>query len=175
MGRVFHGVKVIEITEELVKAVHGGQKLVQVAQVVFAELAGGIAHGLEYGGNGDCLGRNTDWRAGLANGGHAGTDWQLAGDEVGASCRAAGFGIIVGEAHAFVGQGVEVGCSAGHHALVVDTDIGPADVVTHDDNNVGRLIGRLAQARCCSQWQQRHGRKHRCSYAVVHMSSVTLT
>ncbi|MNN56005.1 hypothetical protein D3C81_1709120 [compost metagenome] len=126
---------------------HGGQEFVEVAQVVLAELAGGIAHVLECGGNGYRLGRNADWRAGLANGGHAGTDWQLAGYEVGAARGAAGFGIVVGEAHTFVGQGIEVGCSASHHALVVDTDIGPADVITHDDNDIGCLVGRLAQAR----------------------------
>ena len=41
---VFHRVEVIEVAEELVEAVDGGQELVEVAEVVLAELAGGIAH-----------------------------------------------------------------------------------------------------------------------------------
>ena len=42
------------------------------------------------------------------------------------------------------GELVEVRCAPGHHALVVDTNIGPANIVTHDDHNVGRrFIGGL--------------------------------
>ena len=40
---LFLGIEVIEIAEELVKAMHGGQELVAVALVVLAELTGGIA------------------------------------------------------------------------------------------------------------------------------------
>ena len=43
-GRVLHRVEVIEVAEELVEPVHGRQVLVQVAEVVLAELAGGVAH-----------------------------------------------------------------------------------------------------------------------------------
>jgi hypothetical protein len=39
MGRVFHRVEVIEVAEELVEAVNGRQELVEVAEVVLAELA----------------------------------------------------------------------------------------------------------------------------------------
>ena len=45
--RLFFGVEVIEIAEELVEAVHGRQELVQVAEMVLAELAGGVALVLE--------------------------------------------------------------------------------------------------------------------------------
>ena len=44
MRGVFHRVEVIEVAEELVEAVDGGQELVPVAEVVLAELAGGVAH-----------------------------------------------------------------------------------------------------------------------------------
>ena len=37
------GVEVVEVAEELVEAVHGRQELVAVAEVVLAELAGGVA------------------------------------------------------------------------------------------------------------------------------------
>ena len=52
VGRVLHRVEVIEVAEELVEAVHRRQELVQVAEVVLAELAGGVAHALERGGDG---------------------------------------------------------------------------------------------------------------------------
>ncbi len=44
---VFHRVEVVEVAEELVEAVDGRQELVEVAQVVLAELTGGVAHGLQ--------------------------------------------------------------------------------------------------------------------------------
>ena len=46
MRRVFHRVEVIEVAEEFVEAVHGRQELVLVAEMVLAELAGGVAHRL---------------------------------------------------------------------------------------------------------------------------------
>ena len=42
--RVLHRVEVVEVAEELVEAVHRRQELVEVAEVVLAELAGGVAH-----------------------------------------------------------------------------------------------------------------------------------
>ena len=50
-GRVLHGIEVIEIAEELVEAVDRRQELVQVAKMVLAELAGGVAHRFECGGD----------------------------------------------------------------------------------------------------------------------------
>jgi hypothetical protein len=47
---VFHRVQVIQVTEELVEAVHRRQKLVFVAKVVLAELAGSAAHSFQCGG-----------------------------------------------------------------------------------------------------------------------------
>ena len=52
MGRVFHRIQVIEIAEEFVESMNGRQELVQVAKVVLAELAGGIAHRLQRRGDG---------------------------------------------------------------------------------------------------------------------------
>ena len=59
MRGVFHRVEVIEIAEELVEAVDRGQELVAVAQVVLAELAGGVALRLERGGDGAGFGRQS--------------------------------------------------------------------------------------------------------------------
>ena len=41
--RLFFGVQVVKVAVELVEAVHGGQEFVAIAQMVLAELAGGIA------------------------------------------------------------------------------------------------------------------------------------
>ncbi len=45
--RLLLGVEVVEIAEELVEAVHGGQRFIGIAKVVFAKLRGGIALRLE--------------------------------------------------------------------------------------------------------------------------------
>ena len=82
MRRVFHRVEVIQVAEEFVEAVNGGQELIAIAQVVLAELAGGVALGFERGGNRAGLGRYADLGARLADGGHAGADGQFAGDKV---------------------------------------------------------------------------------------------
>ena len=57
MRRVFHRIEVIEVAEELVEAVDGGQEFIPVAEMVLAELAGGIALRFKRGGNGASLGR----------------------------------------------------------------------------------------------------------------------
>ena len=58
MERIFHRVQVIQVAEEFVEAVDGGQKLILVAQMVLAELAGRIALRLERGGDGAGFGRH---------------------------------------------------------------------------------------------------------------------
>ena len=45
--RLLLGIQVVEVAEELVEAVHGREELVLVAQMVLAELSGGIAQRLE--------------------------------------------------------------------------------------------------------------------------------
>ena len=141
MERVLHRVEVIEVAEELVEAMHRRQELVAVAQVVLAELAGGIAQRLEGRGDRRRLGRHADRRARLADGRHPGADRQLAGDEVGPSGRAARLGVVVGEQHPLGGEPVEVRRPARHHAPVVGADVEPADVVAHDDDDVRLLPG----------------------------------
>src|SRR3979409_1456897 len=104
IGRVswiFHRVEVIEIAKEFVEAVYGGEKLVLVAKMVLAELAGGVAHSLKGLGNCHRLRGNTCGRSSLADRGHSGADWQFAGDEVGAARRAARPGVVIGKQHAF--------------------------------------------------------------------------
>ena len=140
--RVRHRVQVVQVAEELVEAVHRRQVLVQVAQVVLAELAGCIAKRLQHGGQRDRLGGHTDIGSGLADGGQTRAEGQLAGDEIGAPGGAARLGVIVGESHAVLGELVEVRRLARHDALVIGADVEPADVVAHDDEDV-RLVRRL--------------------------------
>ena len=75
---IFHRVEVIEVAEELVEAVDRGQKLVPVAQVILAELPGGITHCLESCGDRRRFGRHADLSAGLTDGGQSGADGQFA-------------------------------------------------------------------------------------------------
>ena len=142
MRRVFHRVQVIQVAEEFVEAVNGGQELVAVAQMVLAELAGGVALRFERGGNRASFGREADLGTRLADRGHAGANRQLAGDEVRATRRAAGLGVVVGEQHAFLGHLVEVRRPPGHQAAVVGADVPHADVVAHDEEDV-RLLAVL--------------------------------
>jgi hypothetical protein len=45
--RLLHGVEVVEDAVELVKAMHGGQILVAVTEMVLADLRGGVPMRLE--------------------------------------------------------------------------------------------------------------------------------
>ena len=137
--RIGHRVEVIQVSEELVEAMHGRQKLVQVAEVVLAELPGGVALRLEGGGERAGLRRDADIRSGLADGRQPGADRNLAGDEVGAARRATCLGVVVGEPHALASQLVEVRRLARHHALMVGADVKPTDIVAHDEQDVGFL------------------------------------
>ena len=125
---------------------HGRQEFVLIAKVVLAELAGGVAQSFERGGNRYGLRGYADGCAGLTDRGHAGADRQLAGDEVGAACRAARLGVVIGEQHALGGELVEVRRAARHHAAVVGADVPHADVVAHDDDDVGLLLRGRWQA-----------------------------
>ena len=49
--RLLFGVEVIEVAEELVEAMHCRQMLVAVAEVVLAELSGGVAEGFHHVGD----------------------------------------------------------------------------------------------------------------------------
>ena len=85
----------------------------------------------------------------------------MPGDEVGAAGGAARFGVVVGESHALGGELVEVRRLAGHDALVIGADIEPADVVTHDDENVRLLAGRRCLLRLRDGLLHARGRAQR--------------
>ena len=165
MRRVFHRVEVIEIAEELVEPVDGGQKLIEIAQVIFAELAGGIALRFERGGNGAGFRRYADFGTGLADRGHARANRKFAHDEVRATRRATRLGVIVGEQHSLLGQLVEVRRPPGHHAAMVGANVPHPDVIAHDEEDVGLLVLRLGW----SDRAEKHGGGHKQQQAVVIM------
>ena len=85
------------------------------------------------------VGACADIGACLADRGHSGTDRQLAGDEIRAASGAARLRIVVGKAHALGREPVEIRRFARHDALMISADVEPADVVAHDEEDVGLL------------------------------------
>ena len=107
--RLFLGVEVIEVAEELVEAVDGREELVQIAEVVLAELSGGVAEVLHEVGDAGIFGLQPDVRTRQADFGQPGADGRLTGDERRATGGAALLAIPVGEQVAFIGDAVDVG------------------------------------------------------------------
>ncbi len=107
-------------------------------------------------------------RAGNADGGHAGAHRHLAHDERGATGRAAGLTVVVGEQDAVLGDAVDVGRAA-HHAVRVSADVPHADVIAQDDDDVGLLLLRVElKGRC----QHRDADQPLDSYKVLHAFSM---
>ena len=140
--RLVFGIQVVEAAEELVEAVHRRQMFVAVAQVVLAELAGGVAERLQQAGDGRVLRPHALGGAGQADLRQAGADRALACDEGGAAGGAGILGIVVGEHRAFAGDAVDVGRAVAHHPHVVGRDIRPADIVPEDHEDVGASLRR---------------------------------
>src|SRR5271170_377895 len=108
----------IKVAEELIKAMHSRQELVEVAQVVLAELTGLVSHTLERLRDRNSLGGDAERRSRLPDRRQAGADRQFSGYEVRSPGGATRFGIIVGEAHALVGHPIKIRRPAGHDALI---------------------------------------------------------
>ncbi len=132
----FGGVQVVERAVELVEPVDGRQMFIAVAEVILAELGGGVALGLEQRGDGHVAGLKTLRGAGHTDFRIARSQTALTGNERGAPGRAALLGVGVGEPHAFVGDAVDVGRLVAHQAIRVGADIGLTDVVAPDDHDV---------------------------------------
>ena len=136
--RLFHGVEVVENSIEFVEAVHCREVLVAVAEMVFADLRAGVTHRLEQLGDGRIfilqalLGCGSPTLETGAKGG-------LTKDEGGASSGAGLLAVVVGEECAFAGDAVDVRGASAHHTAVISADIPGADIVGHDDDDVGFL------------------------------------
>ena len=161
--RLLLGVQVVQIAVEFVEAVHGRQELVAVAEVVLAELAGRVAKRFEQFGDGRVLFLEPDLGAGQPDLGQPGAEHALPGDEGGAAGGATLLTVVVGEQHALMGDPVDVGRLVAHHPLRVGADIGQADVVTPDDDDVrlaggGRLRLRIGRLRAYQNHCQGHAK-----------------
>jgi hypothetical protein len=128
--------------------VNGGQELVQVAQVVFPELAGGVAHGLKHRGNRRRFVGHSERGAGLTDSGEPGADRQFASDKVCPARRAAGLCVVISKQHALRRELVEIRRLTGHDPPVVGADIRPADVITHDEDDIGFFVCCPSRADC---------------------------
>ena len=150
------GVEVVQVAEELVEAVHGGQVFIAVAEMVLAELPGGVALRLE---------RRRDRRVGRlqaqvgtrqANLGQAGAVRVLAGDERRTPGGATLLPVVVGEQRPFRRDPVDVGRPVPHHAVAVTLQVGLPDIVAPDDQDVrfvthSRTSRRAQPPTACSR------------------------
>jgi hypothetical protein len=75
--------------------VHSRQKLIAIAEMVFAKLTGRVTERLERLGNGYVLCVEADVGSRKADLGQAGANWRLSRDECGASSGATLLGVIV--------------------------------------------------------------------------------
>jgi hypothetical protein len=149
---------VVEVPEELVESVHRRQMLVLVAEVVLAELSGGVALRLQQTGDRRVLRTHPDRRAGDPDLRQAGAKHALAHNERRPAGGAALLAIPVGEQHPFVGDAVDIRGAVAHDAVAVAAQVRHSDVVTPDDDDVGlRVVG------------------HRCSLSRRRLVSSTRT
>jgi len=82
-----------------------------------------------------------------------------AGEEGCAPRRAALFGVVVHEDRALLADPVDVGRFSHHQATMINPRLHPADVVAHDEEDVGLLL-----LRGCRQAAHHHG-NNQCQQA----------
>ena len=138
-----HRVEVVEIAPELLEAVRRRQRVGVVAQMVLAELAGAVAEIVQELGHRRRAGPQVARAARQLRRDHAGAQGMHAGEEGVAPGGAALLGIVVGEHRPLLADPVDVGRLADHQAAMVDRGLHLADVVAHDEQDVGllRLLG----------------------------------
>jgi hypothetical protein len=150
LGLLFR-IEVVEVAVELVEAVNGRQVFIAVAEVVFAELTGGVTLVLQQVTEGRRPVRDPVLGAGHPDGEEARAEGVLTENEGGAPGGAALLGVVVREHPAFAGDPVDVGRFVAHDAVVVCADIVHTDVVAPDDDNVWLFSVRGGDGRNDSQ------------------------
>ncbi len=145
--RFLLGVEVVQVAEELVEAVHRGQVLVEVAEVVLAELTRRVPERLEQFGDGRVFGGPADVDAGHPHLAHSGPVHALSTDEGCAARGAALLAVGIGESHALIGDAVDVRCAIAHHAVAVAAQIADSDVVAPDDEDVRLTVRHVMPLR----------------------------
>jgi hypothetical protein len=142
MLRFVFSIQMIEVAEELVEAVHGGQELVAITKMILAELPCCVALRFQQFSDGRIFGGQAFLCRGQTYFEQPGTQGTLPGDKGGAASGARLLAVIVGEDRALVGNAVDVGRAVAHHAAIVGADVPVADVIAHDDKDVGFLLLR---------------------------------
>src|SRR5262245_39666260 len=104
-----------------------------IAEMVLAELAGGVAKIDQKLGECRGAGPQVGWAAGELRWDHARAQRIHASEKCVTSGRATLHRHIVNELRPFLTDAIDVGGFADHHALMVDARLHPADVVTHDE------------------------------------------
>ena len=136
-----HRVQVIQVAPELLEAVRRRQRVGVVAQVVLAELAGVVAEIAQELRERRRAGTQVGRAAGKLRRDHAGAQRMHAGEEGVAPGGAALLGVIVHEDRALVPDAVDVRRLPDHQAAVVDARLHPADVIAHDEEDIGLALG----------------------------------
>ena len=167
-----HGVEVIQVAPELLEAVCRWQRRRFIAEVVLAELAGVVAEiQQEFCYRGRARQQRTGGTRKLRHD-HARPQRMHAGGEGGAPGRAALLGIIGHKPRTFIREAVDVGRLPNHEPLMVGTHVHDADVIAHDEQDVGLVTGvgglgaadgqtgRQGQDRA-SGFEPRHGGRFR--------------
>ncbi len=145
----FLSVEVIEVAEEFIEPVDRGQELIEVAEVILAELTGSIAEVFHEVGDARIFRLQSDVGTRQADLGQPGTNRRLAGDECGPPRSAALLPVPIGESRALASDAVDVRGLVAHDPAVITTRVKPPDVVAHDDEDIRPLavVGRLTPAK----------------------------
>lgn len=129
----------IEEADEFVEAVFGRVVFISVTEVPLSEHGGGIAVVLEDAGNGGDRGVEADLVTTSDDDIDDAVSLLVATGEEGGASGAAdrGVGVEVGEVHPFPSHAVNAGSL---HPTVVKTEVPAAEIVSEDDDDVGRAI-----------------------------------
>ena len=144
-AHLLHGIEVIEIAPIFLEPMRGRQSGGMITQVVLAEFARGIAKIMQEFGKSRGAGPQIGRAAWQLRRDHAGAQRIHAREECVAPRRAALHGDIVREHRAFAADAIDVRRLANHQAAMIDARLHPADVVTHDKEDIGLI--RLRERR----------------------------
>ena len=134
-----HRVEMVEVAPVFLEAVRCRQRRSMVAQMVLPELAGRVAEIEQEFGDRWSARPQVGRAAGQLGRDHAGAQRIHTGEEGIAPRGAALHGNVVHEDCALVPDAVDVRRFADHQATVVDARLHPADVIAHDEKDVGLL------------------------------------
>ena len=170
-AHALHRVEVIEVAPEFLEAVRGRQRVGVVAEMVLAELAGVVAEIEQELGDRRRAGPQIGRAAGQLRRDHAGAQRMHAGEEGVAARRAALLGVVVHEHRAFVADAIDVRRLADHQAAMVDARLHPADVVAHDEEDIGLSVPAVVRSPACwpartaTSTSSRQAARRRTAYA----------